>query len=181
MYILFAIVSLTVMGLVLGFLLGAAARFLRVEEDPLVDEIERLMPGSQCGQCGFPGCKPAAEALVAGQAPPTLCPPGGRALAEELAQMLSIDLDLSGVKDQQPMVARVDETNCIGCTRCYKVCPTDALVGAQKQIHAVVSDACIACGKCVEICPTECLQLHPVKVTLRNWRWPAPEAELAGA
>jgi electron transport complex protein RnfB len=181
MYILFAIVSLTVMGLVLGFLLGAAARFLRVEEDPLVDEIERLMPGSQCGQCGFPGCKPAAEALVAGQAPPTLCPPGGRALAEQLAQMLSIDLDLSGVKDQQPMVARVDETNCIGCTRCYKVCPTDALVGAQKQIHAVVADACIACGKCVEICPTECLQLHPVKVTLRNWRWPAPEAELAGA
>jgi electron transport complex protein RnfB len=154
---------------------------LRVEEDPLVDEIERLMPGSQCGQCGFPGCKPAAEALVAGQAPPTLCPPGGRALAEQLAQMLSIDLDLSGVKDQQPMVARVDETNCIGCTRCYKVCPTDALVGAQKQIHAVVADACIACGKCVEICPTECLQLHPVKVTLRNWRWPAPEAELAGA
>lgn len=181
MYILFAIASLTVMGLVLGFLLGAAARFFRVDEDPLLDEIERLMPGSQCGQCGFPGCRPAAEALVAGQAPATLCPPGGRALAEQLAQMLSIDLDLSGVKDQQPMVARVDETNCIGCTRCYKVCPTDALVGAQKQIHAVVADACIACGKCVEICPTECLQLHPVKVTLRNWRWPAPEAELAGA
>lgn len=181
MYILFAIASLTFMGLVLGFLLGAAARFLRVEEDPLVDEIEHLMPGSQCGQCGFPGCRPAAEALVAGQAPASLCPPGGRALAEQLAQMLSIDLDLSEVKDQLPMVARVDETNCIGCTRCFKVCPTDALVGAQKQIHAVVADACIACGKCVEICPTECLQLHPVKVTLRNWRWPAPEAELAGA
>ena len=176
MYILFAIISLTGMGMVLGHLLGVAARRFRVEENPLIDEIEALMPGSQCGQCGYPGCRPAAEALVVGDAPPTLCPPGGRALAEQLANMLSIELDLSGMEDQVPMVARVDESNCIGCTRCYKVCPTDALVGAPKQIHVVVSDACIACGKCVDVCPTECLKLQPVKVTLRNWRWPNPAA-----
>ena len=181
MYILFAIISLTAMGLALGFGLGAAARFFKVEENPLIEEIEALMPGSQCGQCGYPGCRPAAEALVAGEAPPTLCPPGGRALAEQLANKLSIELDLSGVEDQVPMVARVDESNCIGCTRCYKVCPTDALVGAPKQIHAVVADACIACAKCVEVCPTECLRIHPVKVTLRNWRWPSPESAPAKA
>ncbi|MDD5033918.1 MAG: RnfABCDGE type electron transport complex subunit B [Methylococcaceae bacterium] len=181
MYILFAIISLTGMGLGLGFLLGAAARYLKVEENPLIDEIESLMPGSQCGQCGYPGCRPAAEALVAGDAPATLCPPGGRALAEQLANKLSIDLDLSDMEDQVPMVARVDESNCIGCTRCYKVCPTDALVGAPKQIHAVVADACIACSKCVDVCPTECLRLHPVKVTLRNWRWPSPEPATAKA
>lgn len=181
MYILFAIVSLTGMGMGLGYLLSAAARRFKVEENPLIDEIEALMPGSQCGQCGYPGCRPAAEALVAGDAPPTLCPPGGRALAEQLANMLSIELDLSAVEDQVPMVARVDESNCIGCTRCYKVCPTDALVGAPKQIHVVVSDACIACGKCVDVCPTECLKLQPVKVTLRNWRWPNPMSTSAKA
>ncbi len=178
MYIVFAVASLSALGLVLGFMLGAASRYLKVAEHPLVDEIERLMPGSQCGQCGYPGCRPAAEALVAGTAPASLCPPGGRALAEQLANKLSIEVDLSGVKEDGPMVARVDESSCIGCTRCCKVCPTDALIGAPKQIHAVVADACIACGKCVDVCPTECLRMHPIRVTLRNWRWPSPETAL---
>lgn len=180
MYILFAIISLTGMGLAFGFLLGSAARRFKVEDNPLLDDIERLLPGSQCGQCGYPGCRTAAEALVAGSLPATFCPPGGKALAEQLANLLSIDLDLSDVEDQTPMVARVDESLCIGCCRCFKVCPTDALVGAPKQIHAVVADACIACGKCVDVCPTECLQMHPVKTTLRNWRWPKPQPVLAG-
>jgi len=175
MYILFAIISLTLLGLGLGYLLGAAARYLKVESNPLIDQIEQLMPGSQCGQCGYPGCRPAAEALVAGEASVTLCPPGGRALAEQLATLLSVEIDLSTVKETGPMVARIDESNCVGCARCYKVCPTDALVGAPKQIHAVVADACIACAKCVDVCPTECLKMHPVKVTLRNWKWPKPQ------
>jgi electron transport complex protein RnfB len=175
MYILFAIISLTFLGLSLGYLLGAAARYLKVESNPLIDQIEQLMPGSQCGQCGYPGCRPAAEALVSGDALVTLCPPGGRALAEQLATLLSVEIDLSTVKETGPMVARIDESNCIGCARCYKVCPTDALVGAPKQIHAVVADACIACAKCVDVCPTECLGMHPVNVTLRNWKWPRPQ------
>jgi Na+-translocating ferredoxin:NAD+ oxidoreductase subunit B len=175
MYILFAIISLTFLGLGLGYLLGAAARYLKVESNPLIEQIEQLMPGSQCGQCGYPGCRPAAEALVAGDAPVTLCPPGGRALAEQLATLLSVEIDLSTVKETGPMVARIDESNCIGCARCYKVCPTDALVGAPKQIHAVVADACIACAKCIDVCPTECLKMHPVRVTLRNWKWPQPK------
>lgn len=181
MYILFAVVSLAALGLALGFMLGAAARYFKVEDNPLVDEIEKMMPGSQCGQCGYPGCRPAAEALVAGKAPATLCPPGGRALAEQLANKLSLEIDLASVQDQVPMVARVSEATCIGCTRCLKVCPTDAIVGAPKQIHAVIADACIACGKCVEVCPTECLGMQPVKITLRNWRWSKPEPAPAGA
>ncbi|CAI8961952.1 electron transport complex subunit RsxB [Methylocaldum szegediense] len=181
MYILFAVVSLAALGLALGFMLGAAARYFKVEDNPLVDEIEKMMPGSQCGQCGYPGCRPAAEALVAGKAPATLCPPGGRALAEQLANKLSLEIDLASVQDQVPMVARVSEATCIGCTRCLKVCPTDAIVGAPKQIHAVIADACIACGKCVEVCPTECLGMQPVKTTLRNWRWSKPEPAPAGA
>lgn len=179
MYILPAIISLTLLGLGLGFMLGAASRFLQVEGDPLADEIESLLPGSQCGQCGYPGCRPAAEALAAGQAVATLCPSGGKALAEQLAARLNVDLGLSDMEESAPMLARVEETTCIGCTRCCKICPTDAIVGAPKQVHAVVADACIGCGKCVDVCPTECLQLHPVKVTLRNWRWPKPRLAAA--
>lgn len=181
MYILLAVISLTALGLGLGFLLGAAARFFKVEDNPLVDEIEQMMPGSQCAQCGYPGCRPAAEALVAGQAPATLCPPGGMALAEKLANKLSLDLDLGGMEDQVPMVARVTETICIGCARCFKACPTDAIVGAPKQIHAVVSDACTACGKCVETCPTEALGMYPIPTTLRTWRWEKPKLVEVGA
>ncbi|PPC92365.1 MAG: electron transport complex subunit RsxB [Methylobacter sp.] len=180
MYVLSAILSLTVLGLILGLLLGIAARYLKVESSPIVDEIEALMPGSQCGQCGFPGCRPAAEAVVEGKAPATLCPPGGSALAEQIATLLGLDLDLSDVKEPEHIVARVLEATCIGCTRCFKVCPTDAIVGAPKQIHAVVADACIGCKKCVEVCPTECLQMHQIEVTLRNWRWSKPAVAVAG-
>jgi len=174
MHLLTAIVSLTTLGLVLGLLLGIAARYLKVESSPIVDELEALMPGSQCGQCGYPGCRPAAEALAAGKAPPTLCPPGGSSLAEQLAKRLGVELDLNDVQDPELLVARVSEDTCIGCTRCFKLCPTDAIVGAPKQIHAVIADACIGCKKCVAVCPTECLQMHPVEVNLRNWRWPKP-------
>ena len=179
MYILSAIFILTVLGLMLGLSLGIAGKYLKVESDPLLGRIEALMPGSQCGQCGFPGCRPAAEAVVAGSAPITLCPPGGASLVEQLAKLLGMEVDLSQTKDAEPMVARVSEETCTGCTRCFKVCPTDAIVGAPKQIHAVVADACIGCKKCVSVCPTECLQMHPLEVTLRDWRWPKPLASTA--
>lgn len=183
MYILFAVISLTGLGLTLGFGLGTAARHFRVESDPLVEELEAMMPGSQCGQCGYPGCRPAAEALAAGDAPVTLCPPGGPSLAQRLADRLGVMLDGKAMDEAIPLVASVSEETCIGCTRCFKVCPTDAIVGAPKQIHAVVADACIACRKCVDVCPTECLSMKPVKVTLSNWRWPKPalQPQLAGA
>ncbi|MDD1611951.1 MAG: electron transport complex subunit RsxB [Methylococcaceae bacterium] len=176
MYIFSAIIILTALGLCLGLSLGIAGKYLKVEADPLVESVEALMPGSQCGQCSYPGCRPAAEALVSGEAPITLCPPGGAALVEQLAKLLGVEVDLRQTREMEPMVARVSEDTCTGCTRCFKVCPTDAIVGAPKQIHAVVADACIACEKCVNVCPTECLQMHPVEVTLRDWRWPRPLA-----
>lgn len=179
MYVFSAIIILTLLGLALGLSLGIAAKYLKVESDPLVERVEALMPGSQCGQCGFPGCRPAAEAVVLGAAPVTLCPPGGSALVEQLAKLLGVDVDLSQAKDVEPMVARVSEDTCTGCTRCFKVCPTDAIVGAPKQIHAVVADACIGCEKCVAVCPTECLQMHPIDVTLREWRWHKPQLAAA--
>ncbi len=171
-----AIASLSTLGLMLGLLLGYAARRLKVEGNPLAEELGTMLPGSQCGQCGFPGCTGAAQALAEGAAPVTLCPPGGKDLVAALAAKLGVDVDLAGVEDSVPMIAEVREDLCIGCTRCYKVCPTDAIMGAAKQVHAVFREACTACGKCVEICPTEALLMTPVPVTLQSWYWRKPGA-----
>ncbi len=169
-----AILSITFLGFALGTLLGTAARYLRVEGNPLQEEIEAMLPGSQCGQCGFPGCSPAAEALVDGNASVTLCPPGGRSLAMALADKLGVSADLSEMEDKAEMVAHIKEDLCIGCMKCFKRCPTDAIVGAPKQIHAVMTQACTGCEKCVDICPTECVSMRPVSVTVQDWYWPIP-------
>jgi len=127
-----AIASLIVLGLICGWLLGLAARYLKVEGNPLVEQVEALLPGSQCGQCGLPGCSAAARAMVEGQAPVTLCPAAGRALTEELAGLLGVGVDLSGVADKAPVVAHVHEQLCVGCTRCFKRCPTDVILGGPR-------------------------------------------------
>lgn len=171
---LVAVGSLTAMGLALGGLLGTAARYLAVEENPIEAELQSMLPGSQCGQCGYVGCAQAAAALARNEAPVTLCPPGGRALAEALAAKLGVTADLSGVEDTGPRIARVDEDICIGCCRCLKVCQTDAIIGAAKQIHSVIREACNGCGSCVERCPTEAMSMVPIPVTLQHWVWPKP-------
>lgn len=172
-----AIVSLTLLGSALGLFLGVAARKLEVEGNPLVAEIQAILPGSQCGQCGFPGCAGAAQALADRAAPVTLCPPGGRAVVQALAAKLGVEANLADVEEKGPMLAEVKEEICIGCTRCFKVCPTDAIMGAAQQIHAVFREACTACGKCEEVCPTESIKLQPVPVTLQSWYWRKPQME----
>lgn len=169
-----AILILSFLGLSMGAMLGLASKFLTIEGNPLEAEIEAMLPGSQCGQCGFPGCSPAAAALANGEASPALCPPGGRALAEALAEKLGVPIDLSGVADKIPTVAFVHENLCVGCTKCFKRCPTDAILGGPKQIHSVFADACTGCEKCYEVCPTECIEMRPIKHTLQTWYWPEP-------
>ena len=169
-----ALLSLTLLGLALGFGLGFAARKLAVVGNPLVAELEAMMPGSQCGQCGFPGCAGAAQALADGGAPITLCPPGGRPLVEALAAKLGVELASADDKDSGPKTAEIMEDLCIGCTKCYKVCPTDAILGAAKQIHAVFREACTACGKCVDVCPTEATRMVAMPVTMQTWYWDKP-------
>jgi electron transport complex protein RnfB len=172
---LMATLALAVMGLLLGGGLGLAARKFAVSDDnPLVKEIEQLMPGSQCGQCGFPGCGPAASALVEGQASVTCCPPGGVALAEKLAELLGVTLDAGQMS--APLLARIDAAQCTGCTRCYRACPTDAIVGASGQIHIVLQEACTGCARCQEACPEDCVALVAQAPTLDTWRWSKPQA-----
>lgn len=171
-----AIAIITSLGLIMGMMLGISAKYLAVEGNPLEAEIAELLPGSQCGQCGFPGCSPAASAIANGEASVTICPPGGKALAESLAAILGVSIDLSDVEDNIPRVAYIHENLCVGCTKCFKRCPTDAILGGPKQIHAVFLDACTGCEKCFDVCPTECIEMKPVQATLQTWYWPEPKA-----
>ena len=172
-----AIVVLTLMGLVLGVLLGLAARYFAVDDkDPVVEQIEALLPNSQCGQCGFAGCSPAAQAIADGSAEITCCPPGGQLLVEKLAEILDIDMDSLSAEIALPVVAKINPEGCTGCTRCYKACPTDAIVGANKQLHVVMTKACTGCRKCFEACPEDCINMAPEDESIATWHWPKPEA-----
>jgi len=172
----FAVGSLAVIGGTLGGLLGVASRYLAVEADELESEIQALLPGSNCAQCGFVGCSQYAAALAKGEAPVTLCAPGGRATAEGLAHRLGVKADLSGHEDHGPQVAFVHEELCIGCLRCAQECSTDAIVGANKQVHTVITDVCHACAKCFKVCPTEAIEMRPVPATIGAWHWFKPAA-----
>jgi electron transport complex protein RnfB len=174
--ILIAIGSLTVIGLTLGTVLGAAARRFAVKEDPLEEELKAMMPGSQCGQCGYAGCAPYATALAKGEAPITLCIPGGKPLVEALSSKLGVEADLSGMEEKAPEHAYIKEELCIGCTRCIRECSTDAILGANKLMHTIIVDACHGCSKCVPVCPTDAIIMVPYPVTVVNWHWPKPEA-----
>jgi electron transport complex protein RnfB len=163
------------MGVTLGTILGAAAKFLAVEENPLEEELKALLPGSQCGQCGYVGCAQAAAALAKGEAPITLCPPGGKAVIEALAKKLGVTADLSEHEEKGPEHAFIIEDLCIGCTRCIRECTTDSILGANKLMHTIIVDSCHGCGKCVEVCPTEAIVMRPIEVTVGTWHWPKPE------
>jgi electron transport complex protein RnfB len=172
---LIAVGSLTAMGVTLGGLLGIAARLLAVEENPVEEELKAMLPGSNCGQCGFVGCAMAAQALAKGEAPVTLCPPGGKSVAEALAKKLGVTADLSDHEEKGPEYAIIEEDLCIGCTRCIKECSVDAILGASKQMHTIITDSCHGCAKCFKVCPTDAIKMCQVPVTLSSWHWPKPD------
>ncbi len=160
-------------GLALGF---AAVRF-RQEEDPVVDRIDGLLPQTQCGQCGYPGCRPYAEAIAAGEADINRCPPGGEATIQSLADLLDREakpLDPERGEEKPRTVAVIREDLCIGCTLCIQACPVDAILGAGKQMHTVIESECTGCELCVEPCPVDCIDMVPEAVTIRTWKWPRP-------
>ncbi len=135
------------------------------EADHLVDRIDALLPQTQCTQCGYDGCRPYAEAIARGEAEINRCPPGGdegvRALAALLDQPVIPIAPECGEPLEQPQVALIDESICIGCTRCIQACPTDAIVGAARQMHTVIASECTGCGLCLAPCPVDCIDLVP--------------------
>tara|TARA_R110002167_G_scaffold140180_4_gene327879 strand:- start:2303 stop:2887 length:585 start_codon:yes stop_codon:yes gene_type:complete len=170
-----SILILTLIGTVLGLMLSAVNHFLPYKEDPLIARVTDLLPGTQCGQCGYAGCSQAAAALINGKAPLTLCPPGGPSMARQLAEALGRPLaQQTSTTPTLPSFAQVAPELCIGCTKCIQECPTDAIVGAPKQLHVVLNEACNGCGACVDVCPTEGILLAEMQLNLSNWRWSKP-------
>ena len=174
MNFVFAIFAIAALGGFLGTLLGWASKALKVEGDPRVDKIADLLPAGHCGQCGEGGCRQAAQAMVDGKLGPDCCPPGGRNLAQTIANILGVML-AEGDSDI-PLVARIDETNCSGCGRCFKACPFDAIVGANRQMHTVITSVCTGCRLCEKSCPQQCLTMQPMETKLSTWLWPKPTA-----
>lgn len=131
----------------------------------LIEKIDAILPQTQCGKCGFPGCKPYAEAIVAGCADINQCPPGGLEGIQKLAELLSVQpkpLNTSHGFPRPKAVAWIDERLCIGCAFCIQSCPVDAIVGAAKQMHTVIAAECTGCELCIAPCPMDCISLIPV-------------------
>jgi electron transport complex protein RnfB len=161
-----------------GLILGYSARRFRVEGDPLADEIDALLPQTQCGQCGFPGCRPYAEAIARGDADINQCPPGGEEGVIALAGLLGVEpkpLSAEHGMEKPKSVAVIDENLCIGCTLCIQACPVDAILGAARHMHTVIASECTGCELCIAPCPVDCIRMEPIKETLADWRWPEPK------
>jgi len=175
---LMAIIVLVGMAVFFGLLLGYSAQKFKVEGNPVVDQIDRLLPQTQCGQCSYPGCRPYAEAIANQEVGINQCPPGGEATIQALADLLDVDVvPLDGELQQAdvPTVAIIREETCIGCTLCIQACPVDAIVGAAKLMHTVIADECTGCDLCLPPCPVDCIDMIPMKVTLDDWVSPGPQ------
>ena len=151
------VVILVAMVALLAVLLYLARRRYPPTLDPVVDAIDALLPQTQCAQCGYPGCRPYAQAVAAGAAL-NLCPPGGRDVQLELAALLGREEGQALVEPDR-VVARIDEDRCIGCYLCIEACPVDAIVGARQFLHTVLEDRCTGCGLCLPPCPVDCIEL----------------------
>ncbi|GLR69640.1 electron transport complex subunit RsxB [Agaribacter marinus] len=172
-FTLLAILAFAILALCFGALLGYAAIKFKVQSDPLVDQIDQILPQTQCGQCGYPGCRPYAEAIANGDEI-NKCPPGGDATIKELADLMGVDakpLDAAhGIEDVKK-VAYIREDECIGCTKCIQACPVDAILGAAKHMHTVIIDECTGCDLCVDPCPVDCIDMVPLASSSQTWQW----------
>ena len=180
---LIAIIALSCLALLFGLVLGYSSIRFHVEEDPMAEKINELLPQSQCGQCGFPGCGPFAEAVAAGNAEINACPPGGEATMISIAQLLGVDpvpMGAEGEEPPPPSVAIIREKECIGCTMCIKACPVDAIIGTTRMMHTVIEDECTGCEACLEPCPVDCIDMVPIPVDIKNWTWPLPSKDVPG-
>ncbi len=175
------VITLAIIAAVFGIVLGYSAIRFRVEGNPLVDQIDAILPQTQCGQCTYPGCRPYAEAIAKGEADINQCPPGGEAVIVQLADLLGVEpkpLNAEhGEEKEEKTVVYIDEQTCIGCTLCIQACPVDAIIGAAKQMHTVVESECTGCDLCIPPCPVDCIHIKPVETTIENWKWQPPEDE----
>ncbi len=154
-----AIFTIATIALFAGLALSFAARRLPYDEDELVEQVNDLLPQTQCAQCGYPGCRPYAAAVVDGTAAINLCPPGGEETLRRLADLLGRDI-IPLVASVEPSVAVIDEALCIGCTHCRNACPVDAIIGTHQLMHTVIASECTGCELCVAPCPVDCISMR---------------------
>lgn len=173
-----ALLIMALGAVLLGAALGYASIRFKVEGDPLVEKIDAILPQTQCGQCGYPGCRPYAEAISRGEADINLCPPGGAEGVRRLADLLGREVTPLSAEEKPKQVAIIDEQRCIGCTLCIQACPVDAIVGAPKQMHTVVESLCTGCELCVKPCPVECIRMEAVGESIETWKRRYPVFEL---
>ena len=172
-----ALLAMAGLALFLGLVLGFAAIKFKVEESPLVQKIDAILPQTQCGQCGFPGCKPYATAIAKGEADINQCPPGGEEGIQRLAELLGVEpkpLNAEHGVTKPKSLAVIDENICIGCTLCIQACPVDAILGAAKHMHTVIASECTGCELCIAPCPVDCISMQPVQEDITSWKWKYP-------
>lgn len=184
-----AVISLGALGLAFGAALSVAAKKLAVETDPREGKVLEVLPGANCGGCGYPGCAAYAAAVVAGSIGIDKCPAGGHAVAAQIGDIMGVSLDGEGSARRIARVrclgdseACLDRFNyegmpdcrsanlvgggpkscsfgCLGLGTCVAVCPFDAMHMSERGLPVVDPEKCTACGKCVEACPRGLIEL----------------------
>ena len=156
-----AVVTIAAIALLAGVALSYAQRRLPANDGDLVEQVNELLPQTQCAQCGFPGCRPYAAAVVDGSAAINLCPPGGDDTIRRLARLLGREV-IPLAESVIPAIAIIDEPACIGCFHCRNACPVDAIVGAHQFMHTVIASECTGCELCIAPCPVDCITMRPL-------------------
>ena len=167
-----AIIVFSIFALLLGLILGFSAKKFKVKGNPLVEQINSILPQTQCGQCTYAGCKPYAEAIAKGEAKINQCPPGGQEGVDALAELLNLDtlpLNEEHGETKPKHVVEKDEELCIGCTLCIQACPVDAILGASKVMTTVIASECTGCDLCIPVCPVDCIYLIDLKPSMDEY------------
>ena len=177
------IITLAIIASIFGLILAYSAIRFKVEGDPVVDQIDALLPQTQCGQCTYAGCRPYAEAMAKGEADINQCPPGGEATIIALSDLLDVEIKPLNAENGEakilPTIVRIDEEVCIGCTLCIQACPIDAILGAAKQMHTVIESECTGCDLCIAPCPVDCIHVFEVEPSVRSWTEELPDIKFA--
>lgn len=192
---LIAILSLGALGLLAAVSLGYAARRFAVEVDPRETAVLELLPGANCGACGFPGCGGYARALAKGDVGADLCPPGGATVARQVAQVLGVTVTLSepqvavvfcqgdtdrarskyrylGLADCSAAQRLADGPKacpggCLGLASCQRACPFGAIAMTPTGLAVIDRERCTACRKCVAVCPREVIRMIPRSASIQ--------------
>ncbi|MDJ0938877.1 MAG: electron transport complex subunit RsxB [Woeseiaceae bacterium] len=158
-----AVITIAALALFAGAALAFASRRLPPGELDMVEQVNGMLPQTQCAQCGYPGCRPYAQAIVNDDIAINLCPPGGQETVERLAELLEREaLPLAEPAPEGRAVAVIDEAICIGCLHCRNACPVDAIVGAHTLMHTIIESECTGCELCIAPCPVDCISMRQV-------------------